>query len=84
VGSATAPVLELLQDGVNGLAVDFFSPEDLARRVEEALDHPDRMRALRAAARAMAVRRFDLKRVLLPRWSALIDDLVAGRAPADR
>ena len=81
VGSATAPVLELLQDGVNGLAVDFFSPQELVARVEQVLDHPDRMQELRDAARKLAVTRFDLERVQLPRWNRLIGDLVAGRGP---
>jgi glycosyltransferase involved in cell wall biosynthesis len=82
IGSATPPVLEVLEDGVNGLAVDFFSPPDLARRVEEVLDHRDGMRALRQRARETAVERYDLKRRQLPRWVKLIEDLVAGREPA--
>lgn len=82
VGSATPPVLEVLEDGHNGLTVDFFAYERLADRIGEALAHPERMRALRATARSTAVRQFDLKRVLLPRWLALFDDLINGRRPS--
>lgn len=83
VGSKTAPVMEVLRDGVNGLAVDFFSPQALAARIEEVLVHPDRMRLLRAAARKTAVSDFDLKRVMLPRWKQLIADLVDGHDPGE-
>lgn len=82
VGSATPPVLEVLRDGENGLAVDFFSPRMLANRIEAALEHPARMKPLREAARATAVEKFDLHRVLLPRWLALFDDLIHHRRPA--
>jgi len=81
VGSATTPVLEVLQDGVNGLAVDFFSPTSLAARIEEVLDHRDRMQALRDAARRTAVDHYDLKRLQLPRWNRLFADLISGRRP---
>jgi glycosyltransferase involved in cell wall biosynthesis len=82
VGSRTPPVLEVLQNGRNGLAVDFFAPKAIANRIESALEHPDRMQALRDAARRTAVERFDLKKVLLPRWNALFSDLINGRRPA--
>ena len=81
VGSATPPVMEVLEDGYNGLAVDFFSPHQIADRVDQVLDHPSRMAHLRAAARQTAVNRFDLKTRTLPKWTALLDDLVAGRRP---
>lgn len=81
VGSDTPPVLEVLRDGVNGLTVNFFAVKKLAERIEYALEHPKQMQALRNAARATAVRQFDLKRVLLPRWLKLFDDLVNGRRP---
>jgi glycosyltransferase involved in cell wall biosynthesis len=81
VGSATPPVLEVLKDGVNGFAVDFFDTQGLAARIDEALAEPGRMGALRKAARATAVSQFDLQRVLLPRWNALFDDLINGRDP---
>jgi glycosyltransferase involved in cell wall biosynthesis len=81
IGSATAPVLEVLRDGHNGLTVDFFKYRRLANRIEAALAEPENMQALRRAARATAVAQFDLKRLLLPRWTALFDDLIAGRRP---
>jgi glycosyltransferase involved in cell wall biosynthesis len=82
IGSATPPVLEVLTDGLNGLTVDFFDHEKIVNRLEYALGQPDRLQALRDAARQTAVQKFDLKRVLLPRWMRLFDDLVCGRQPA--
>ena len=71
----------MLQDRINGLAVDFFSPTAVADRVEEVLAHPDQMQEIRDGARQTAVTRFDLKRRQLPRWKKLLDDLVCGRRP---
>jgi glycosyltransferase involved in cell wall biosynthesis len=82
VGSRTPPVLEVLKNGGNGLTVDFFAPKSLANRIESALEQPERMRVLRNAARRTAVKHFDLKSVLLPRWNALFSDLLNGRRPA--
>jgi glycosyltransferase involved in cell wall biosynthesis len=82
IGSATAPVLEVLRDGHNGLTVDFFGSRQLANRIEAVLAEPKKMQALRRAARATAVDQFDLQRLLLPRWNALFNDLIAGRRPA--
>lgn len=81
VGSATAPVEEVLSDRHNGLLVDFFSGEQLCERIDEALEHPDRMQALREAARATASRYYDLEGYILPRWAELIGELAAGRRP---
>jgi glycosyltransferase involved in cell wall biosynthesis len=82
VGSRTPPVLEVLQEGVNGLSVDFFSHGALAERVNAALTRPTAMQPLRDAARATAASEYDLKKVLLPRWERLIADLIHGRRPA--
>jgi glycosyltransferase involved in cell wall biosynthesis len=82
VGSATAPVLEVLRDGENGLTVDFFSHKRLANRIESALEQGRELDALRQGARATAVKQFDLNGLLLPRWIGLFEDLVNGRRPA--
>jgi len=81
VGSATPPVLELLRDGVNGFAVDFFAVRKLANRIESLLDQRRQLQGVRQAARATAVERFDLKRVLLPQWMNLFDALANRRTP---
>ena len=82
VGSATPPVLEFLVDGHNGLTVDFFSHLQIADRVDQILDDPKRRRDLREGARKTAVRDFDLNTRQLPRWTALLDDLIHHRRPA--
>jgi glycosyltransferase involved in cell wall biosynthesis len=64
VASRTAPVLEFIQDGVNGLLADFFSPQEIADRVEDVLDHPDRMAAIRDQARKTILERYDLAQLL--------------------
>ncbi len=76
IGSRTPPVEEVLRDGFNGLAVDFFSYGDLAERLHGALARPAELRPLREAARETAVQQYDLKNVLLPRWQRLMNDLV--------
>ena len=84
VGSATAPVLEVLRDRENGLAVNFFSIDEICDRVDEVLDHPDRMQAIRDAARCSAIRNFDLNGVTLPRWDQLLKAFVDRRLPVEQ
>jgi glycosyltransferase involved in cell wall biosynthesis len=64
VGSDTPPVKEVIQAGKNGLLVDFFSPIEIADRVDEALDHPDRMTAIRTRARETILKHYDLAKLL--------------------
>ena len=81
IGSATPPVQEVIEDGVNGLLVDFFSPTAIADRVDQVLEHPNRLQELRARARQTVIDRYDLRRHCLPAHIRLIQDLVAGRTP---
>lgn len=78
VGSATAPVTEVIRDGENGLLVDFFDHKGLARRVAEAVGQRDRMAALRTRARHDVVERYDLRTVCLPKHVALAEALASG------
>ncbi|MBD2197496.1 MULTISPECIES: glycosyltransferase family 4 protein [Calothrix] len=75
LGSDTAPVTEIIRDGENGLLVDFFSPQKIADRIDEVLDHPTKMAELRANARKTALERYDLAS-LLPQHIQLIKDVV--------
>jgi glycosyltransferase involved in cell wall biosynthesis len=64
LGSNTPPVTEVIEDGVNGLLVDFFSPEKISDRIEFVLDHPTRMADIRAKARETILERYDLAKLL--------------------
>lgn len=83
IGSKTPPVEEVIQHGHNGLLVDFFSLGQIAEAVDQALDHPDRMQAVRAQARQTILDRFDWRTRCLPRQHALIGSLIAGQRPVD-
>lgn len=80
VGSDTAPVREVIEDGKNGLLVDFFSPKQIAERVCEVLDHPTQMAQLRENARKTVLEKYSLKD-LLPRHLKLMQDIAAGKFP---
>ncbi len=84
VGSATAPVVEVLRDRENGLAVDFFSMDQICDRVDEVLDDPNRLQEIGDAARATAVRDFDTNTVILPRWDQLLHALIERRLPMEQ
>ncbi len=82
VASDTAPVAEVIEDGRNGMLVDFFSHRQIAERVEEALDGGERWDGLRRAARETILRRYEL-RDCLNRQLRLIEDVAARRRPRD-
>jgi len=64
VASDTPPVRELIEDGVNGLLVDFFSPESICDGIEKALDNPRKMAKLRTQARETILKNYDLAKLL--------------------
>lgn len=80
VASNTMPVLEAVQDGVNGRLCDFWSPRDLADKLHATLDAPDRNAGMRAAARQTVLDHYDLKK-LLPLHMQLVRDIAAGKVP---
>lgn len=80
VGSDTAPLREVVQDGRNGMLVDFFDHQQLARRVADALERRDELRSMREAARQGIVERFDLHGHCLPQWLALMETLADQQA----
>lgn len=76
IGSKTAPVEEVIEDGKNGWLVDFFDTEAMAERIADGLAQRDRMDALRASARETVLARYDLKDCMAAQ-RALIDAAVA-------
>jgi glycosyltransferase involved in cell wall biosynthesis len=64
VASDTACVTEVIEDNINGLLVNFFSPQQICDRVMEALDHPEKMATIRAKARETILEQYDLAKLL--------------------
>jgi glycosyltransferase involved in cell wall biosynthesis len=81
IASSTAPVAEVIQDGRNGLLVDFFSPTAIADRVDEVLGHGDRFATLRASARETILNRYDLAALLPQHIQWLLEEPQAISQP---
>ena len=79
IGSRTPSVEEVITHGRNGILCDFFDADGIADAVVDALAHPGRYQSLRDAGRRTIVERFDLHRICLPAWLALLDRSYANR-----
>jgi glycosyltransferase involved in cell wall biosynthesis len=77
VGSATPPVMEVIEAGRNGRLVDFFDQAAWLETLELVLAEPEAQRPLAAAARQTVVKRYDLRQICLPRQLALVDQVAA-------
>ena len=76
VASRTPPVEEVIEHGRNGRLVDFFDVEGLADELADRLGDALRSESpLRSAARQTAIDRFDLQRIRLPRYRALLESM---------
>ena len=74
VGSDTAPVREVIEDGVNGLLVDFFSPDEIAEKIGTVLREPKAFAPIRKAARETIVADYALADCL-PRQVRLVKEM---------
>ena len=79
LASGTAPVLEAIEDGVNGLLCDFHSPQDIADKAAAALAEREGLGHLRKAARQTVLDRYDLSRCL-PEQVKLVAEVAAMRS----
>lgn len=59
VGSNTAPVQEVVEDGVSGMLVDFFDAEEIASAVCRVITSPGEFDSMKEAARLTA-NKFDV------------------------
>lgn len=79
VASNTAPLNEIIEDGENGLLVDFFDSMHIADSVIRLLQSPDLRKTLGAKARQTIVQHYDLKRVCLPKQVAWIEAMIKSK-----
>jgi glycosyltransferase involved in cell wall biosynthesis len=85
VGSTTAGIPEVIQNGVNGFVVPAGSARELANRMRELLSNRDLRRKFALEARYIAARYFDLDRnaqCLAELMSGQVPDLVSETRPA--
>lgn len=77
IASNTPPVTEVIENGVNGILVDFFSPQDIVKKIEFSLDNPDQMKTMRFHARKTILEKYNLK-YLLPKHLEWIRSNIAN------
>ena len=77
VGSATAPVQEVIQHGHNGLLVDFFDHQALAESVADLLNNREHAEELGRNARATILKNYGLEQCV-PRHLALMELVASG------
>ncbi len=73
IASSTPPVLEVVEQDVNGVLVDFFDVDGLAQIAIDVLTHPRKYFDMRKAGRKTIVENYDLARVWLPQWLKLLE-----------
>lgn len=71
VASDTEPVREVISDGINGLLVNFFKPDQLASTLDQVLSRPKHFNRIREKARATVVAKYDANSCLRQRLAWL-------------
>jgi glycosyltransferase involved in cell wall biosynthesis len=78
VGSATEPVMEVIQDRENGLLTNFFDSRALAEKIAGLAEDSDLRQRLSLNARNTVVERYDFRTVSWPAYDRLIADVLAA------
>src|SRR5437773_10473673 len=80
LGSATAPVREMIRDGENGLLADFFNVDQFVEKALPVLDDPAAFRPLGRAAEQMIEQRYSLEAVI-PQMLTLYERAMQVKLP---
>jgi len=73
LGSATPPVCELIEDGINGFLFDFFDQKQLIEKAVKIL--AEDTTNVRAAARCKIEQEYSIRSNSLPAYRSLLDEL---------
>ncbi|MGC0371514.1 MAG: hypothetical protein DGJ47_000203 [Rickettsiaceae bacterium] len=71
VASDTKPVIEVIEDGKNGMLADFFAPKEIAEKVEYLLNNPQLRQKISQNARETIKSKYSLKKIM-PQYISLI------------
>ena len=77
VASSTLPVMEVIQDKITGLLVDFFSPDDLANSVEKVINNPRDYKSMGSNARSLVLEKYSLEKCV-PQHLSFINLIASG------
>jgi glycosyltransferase involved in cell wall biosynthesis len=83
LGSATAPVQEVIEPDVNGLLADFYDVDGLAEQAIRVLGEPEAYRHLGTAARQHILEKYELK-LCTKQLIQLFEEVVGEPVPAPR
>lgn len=75
IASATAPVLEVIRDGYNGLLYDFYNIDQMVEKIEYALDNKEIAQQIKNTARQYILDNYDILK-LLPQQFNLLSSLI--------
>ncbi len=75
IGSDTPPLKEVIEDGKNGFLVDFFDAPALANKIADTLANRESLSHIRKNARDTIVKRYDLKKVCLPKQIEIVESI---------
>lgn len=75
IASNTAPVLEVIEDNVNGLLFDFYNVNQLVEKIEYALDNKQEMEKIRQNALQTILDKYALKD-LLPQHLEYLESII--------
>ncbi len=71
----TPPLKEVIEDGKNGFLVDFFDAPALANKIADTLANRESLSHIRKNARDTIVKRYDLKKVCLPKQIEIVESI---------
>lgn len=64
IASDTAPVKEIIKDGVNGILTDFYNTDELVKKVNDVLDNRDKYNKITQNARNTIIENYSLNDML--------------------
>ena len=79
IGSNTSPVTEVIQDYINGVLVNFYSPVEIADKVDEVLNCPAKFLEMRNQARKTVIDKYNLTDSLSKQTEFINNMMVLGR-----